>query len=208
MCPKYFSEISGVSRYLINQVMEDFELGRIRYDHGNSGNFQCSVASNGFQCWMRSFAEVYAQSAPDEEVYILPSFLSIKDLFEIYCEEVQSPKVKVSTFYYLFKKLFGWNRGDKSLPHIRLSAWSTHSKCDTCIALRRYRRSCRTEESIKHAASLSLSHKNCYGRGRIHIEHLRQLSISYPESRMMIQIDDMGTYFPPILKICLKCERV
>ena len=192
MCDQFFSEISGVSLYIIGQVKDDFAAGRIRYEHGNAGNFQSSTAATGFLCWMKSFAELYGQSAPDEEVYVLPSFLAVKDLFEIYENEVEEPRIKISTFYSLFKKYFASNRADKTHPHIRLSAWSTHSKCDQCICLSRYRRSSRTEESLKHAKSLQLAHKTCYGRARIHIESLRHLALSYPDSRLFIQIDDMG----------------
>ena len=192
MCPKFFSEISGVSPYIIKQVMEDFENDLLKYEHGNQGNFQTSSACTGFLCWMRSFSEVYGQSAPDEETCVLPSFLAIKDLFEIYNQEVEEPKVKFTTFYHLFKKFFGWNRVDHTFPHIRLSTWSTHSRCDQCIAINRYRRSCRTEESLAQAASLKLSHKTCYGKARIFIENLRHLSLTFPDSRLFIQIDDMG----------------
>ena len=194
MCDRFFSEISGVSLYIIGQVKEDFAAGRIMYEHGNEGSFQSSVAATGFLCWMKSFAELYGQSAPDEEVYILPSFLAVKDLFEIYANEVEEPRIKISTFYSLFKKYFASNRADKTLPQIRLSAWSSHSKCDQCIALSRYRRSSRTEESLAHAKSLQLAHKTCYGRARIHIESLRHLALSYPDSRLFIQIDDMGKF--------------
>ena len=195
MCDKYFSEISGVSLYIIGQVKEDYAAGRTRYEHGNAGSFQSSTATTGFQCWMKSFAELYGQSAPDEEVFILPSFLTMKDLFEIYENEVEEPRIQISTFYSLFKKHFAANRDDRTLPQIRLSAWSSHSKCDQCICLSRYRRTSRTEESLAHAKSLQLAHKTCYGRARSHIESLRHLALSYPDSRLFIQIDDMGRLY-------------
>ena len=204
MCDQFFSEISGVSLYIISQVKEDFAAGRVRYEHGNEGSFQSSTAATGFLCWMKSFAELYGQSAPDEEVYILPSFLAVKDLYEIYENEVEEPRIKISTFYSLFKKYFASNRSDKTHPQIRLSAWSSHSKCDQCIALSRYRRSSRTEESLAHAKSLQLAHKTCYGRARIHIESLRHLALSYPESRLFIQIDDMGRFI--CLLFCVQAQ--
>ena len=192
MCRKYFSEVSGVSQYILAQVMEDHESGLVQYEHGNNGTAQFSVAATGFICWMRSFSNLYGQSAPDTQVKVLPSWLKIKDLFEIYCDEVEEPKVKSSTFYHLFEKCFGCYREDKTLPHIRLSAWSTHSRCDQCIALNRYQRSCRTEESLAHAKSLKMTHRECYGRARIYIESLRHLALDFPHSRLFIQIDDMG----------------
>ena len=194
MCSKFFSQVSGLTCYIINQVLSDFEEGLVRYEHGNDGTFQWGTAATGFFCWMRSFADIYGQSAPDEEVLVLPSFLTIKDLFEIYKEEAEEPKIKCSTFYSLFKKCFGWNRVDRTLPQIRLSAWSTHSKCDQCIALNRYKRSCRTEESISQAKSLKMAHKECYGKARMYIESRRHLALNFPSSRLFIQIDDMGVY--------------
>ena len=200
LCAKYFSEMSGISLYILTHVMEDHEAGRLRYEHGNNNTVQFSLSSIGFINWMRSFADLYGQSAPDSQVNILPSWLKIKDLFEIYCDEVEEPKVKSSTFYSLFHKCFGWNRQDKTLPHIRLSAWSSHSRCDQCIALSRYQRSCRTEESIAQAKALKMAHKECYGKARLSIESLRHLALEFPQSRLFIQIDDMGK------RSCNKCN--
>ena len=206
MCSKRFSEVSGLSRYIIAVVMEDFGNGLIRYEHGNTDTFQLSAAKTGFICWMRTFSDVYGQSAPDQQVVVLPSFLTIKDLYEIYAEEAEEPKVKCSTFYSLLKKCFGWNREDKTLPHIRLSAWSTHSKCDQCIALNRYRRSCKTEESLAHAKSLKMAHKDCYGKARSHIESLRHLALDFPQSRLFIQIDDMGKFLKCLNSLVEHCS--
>ena len=143
---------------------------------------------------MTNFADIFGQAAPDEDVIVLPAFLSIRDLFDVYKNEAEEPKVKCSTFYYLFKKCFGWDRADKTKPHIRLSAWSTHSKCDQCIALSRYQRNCKTQESLAHAKSLKMAHKEVYGGARLYIESLRHLALDYPHTQLFIQVDDMGMY--------------
>ena len=126
---------------------------------------------------------------------VLPSFLTTKDLFDIYEDEAEKPQIKRSTFYSLLKSCFGWNRRDRTLPQIRLSAWSTHSQCDQCLAISRYKRSCKTEETLAQAKSLKMAHKERYGRARMHIESLRHLALDFPSSRLFIQIDDMGAYF-------------
>ena len=192
LCPKTFSRMSGFSQYIVNDVMDGFRNGLCKFEHGNLGVIRQSPASTNFICWARHFSGLYGQAAPDEQVIVLPSFLKIKDLFEIYGDEAEEPKVKESTFYRLLENYFGPNRHDKTLPCLRISAYSTHSSCDQCIALGSFQRCSKTEEQLALAKSLRMAHKRCYGGARIYIENLRYLAINHPESRLFLQLDDMG----------------
>jgi hypothetical protein len=192
LCPKTFRILSGLSEYIVNDVMDAYGTGLDKFEHGNSGGVRLAPASINLICWMKSFSNLYGQAAPDEEIIILPNFLTIKDLFEIYEDEAEAPKVKESTFYRLLENYFGHSRDDRTLPCIKIRANSTHSRCDQCIALGSFQRSSKTEEQLALAKSLKMAHKRCYGAARIFIEEQRHLAINHPESRLFIQLDDMG----------------
>ena len=117
----------------------------------------------------------------------------------------------MSTFYRLFKTCFGPKREDKTLPCLRISAYSTHSKCDQCLALSSFQRSSQTEEQLAFAKSLKMAHKRCYGAARNYIENLRHSAISDPESRLFLQLDDMDnskSYLPRILEPGKKTGKI
>ena len=58
------------------------------------------------------------------------------------------PRIKISTFYRLFDLKFGPYREDKNFPHIRISNYSTHSKCETCLSLNKFQKSCKKLEVL------------------------------------------------------------
>jgi hypothetical protein len=192
LCHKTFQQLSGLSPYIVNAVLDAFRSGLIKFEHGNSGMLRQSPALINFICWMLRFSDLYGQAAPDELLTVLPNFLKVKDLFEIYLDEAEKPQVKESTFYRLFDDHFGPGREDKKLPCIRIRANSSHSRCDQCIALASFQRTSKTEEQLAFAKSLKMAHKRCYGAARIYIENLRHLAINHPESHLFLQLDDMG----------------
>ena len=192
LCHKTFQQLSGLSSYIVNAVLDAFRTGLIKFEHGNAGILRQSPALVNFICWMKCFSDLYGQAAPDELLTVLPNFLKVKDLFEIYLDEAEKPQVKESTFYRLFDDYFGPGREDKTLPCIRIRANSSHSRCDQCIALASFQRTSKTEEQLAFAKSLKMAHKRCYGAARIYIENLRHLAINHPESRLFLQLDDMG----------------
>ena len=160
---------------------------------------------------MNNFISLYGQEAPDESVTVLPSFLSIKDIFEIYTLEAEKPLIHQSTFYKHFHDSFGKNRRDRTHPRVRISSYSTHSRCDQCIALLALQRSSKTEDDMAFAKSLKLKHRQCYSRSREYIENLRILAISHPDSRLFVQLDDMDnmkSYIPRILEPGKKTSKI
>ena len=129
-CVPAFCHATGISSYLAIKVLRDFALGTNQYEHGSCGVSRASHAHVNFISWMISFADLHGQSDPVKITTVLPAFLNKAELFKIYKTEASLPHVKCSTFYYLMKKCFGVNRSDKSLPNIRISKYSTHSKAD------------------------------------------------------------------------------
>ena len=190
-CTKSFSNYTKISEYILKKVLNDFQHGALQYVHGNDSNPRESVASVKFTSWMLVFSELYGQSAPDELTTVLPSWLSKATLFKIYLEESTAPFVKKSSFYQLFEAKFGYMRNDKSLPHIRISKYSTHSVCSTCVALQAYQRSCKTEQELQYSKGLMSRHKQCIGQTRRKICELQQLAITYPADHLFLSFDGM-----------------
>ena len=191
LCSKCFANESGQSNYIVEMVLHDLNTGLCKYEHGNLGGVKHSAATTNFIVWMKSFIVLYGQQAPDESVTVLPSFLKIKDIYEIYVTESEKPLILQSSFYNHFHSFFGKNRKDKSLPCVRISSYSTHSKCSQCIALVVLQRRSVSEDDLALAKSLKLKHRQCYSHARDYIENLRHLSISHPESHLFLQLDDM-----------------
>ena len=72
-CMKSFSELTGISTYILSTVRSDFNAGRTSmYVHGNCWKGRMSNASIGFVSWMKNFASRFGQDSPDEKLIILP----------------------------------------------------------------------------------------------------------------------------------------
>ena len=127
-CTPAFSHISGISTYLVTKVLKDFQAGKNQYIHGSTEVPRRSHANVNFISWMVCYSELHGQSDPEKLTTVLPAFLNKSELFKIYQAEAPQPHVKSSTFYYLFRKEFGFNRSNKLLPNIRISKYSSHSK--------------------------------------------------------------------------------
>ena len=120
----------------------------------------------------------------------------------MYQEEMPSPHVSETTFYDLFKTSFGPNRVDKSLPWIRISKYSTHSVCTTCVALNNNLGQSKNERELQLAKDLRNNHRMNFGQARRKIEEIKQSSISFPSDNVFIQVDSMDnskSYLPRYL---------
>ena len=127
-CIPAFSQLTGISNYLVTKVMSDIQLGVNQYSHGSAEMPRRSQARLNFISWMVCYSEIHGQADPEKVTTVLPSFLNKSELFKIYQAEAPKPLLKSSTFYYLVKKEFGVHRPDKTLPNIRFSKYSSHSK--------------------------------------------------------------------------------
>ena len=191
-CPKGFSEVTKISVYMLNRVREDFVRGRrVNYEHGNRGKGRMTLAGSNFVSWILDFSEKYAQASPDELLIILPKIFIVTEMYRIYEMEVQSPRVKKNSFYKLFKNHFGPNRRDKKLPRIRISKYSSHSKCDVCVKLIEARKSIRTVDDMVSVRKRTEQHRKEYSEARIEINRVMQLSQSLPRDYLGIEVDDM-----------------
>ena len=200
-CRRGFAEVSGVSDYLVREVFKAFFLGQVTFVHGNGIGFREKQSTISFTAWMQTFSHNFGNYSPDEELIVLSSCFSLKDLYYIYCSEAPAPHITKSYFYKLFREKFGPKRLDKSLPRLRVSKYSKHSKCDNCLSLDRYQKGCRGENELEFAKSLKQSHRMDFVKARLTIEGHRQKALTDPESCLMIQVDDMDNTVRVIMYI-------
>ena len=134
-CPKFFSKFSNVSPYLIKEAINAFNAGQKHFSHGNKVGLRETSATIGCVCWIKSFAEHFGNFSPDEKVVVISACFTVKEIFMMYKAQSPGPQVLKSTFYTIFNTRFGPKRVDKYLPWVRVSRYSSHSKCDHCLAL-------------------------------------------------------------------------
>ena len=186
-CKKSLALVSGLSDYIIEEASRAFERGQVAFIHGNTVGMRETEAGLGFVIWMKRHALYYGNQAPDEDTIILSACYSLKDLYQQYKEEAPTPHVQISTFYRSFKLKFGPFRIDKHLPHIRISSYSSHSKCERCILLEKFTQSCKSEEDFDLARSLKQSHKQTYRRSYLAIQEKRLSALYDQENHIFIQ---------------------
>ena len=203
-CLKNLSFLTGISEFVLKKVLEDYWRGIRHYEHGSQGIFkQPSVATIRFIGWFKQFLLLYGQSAPDEELIILPYWLRGKVLYKMYCDEVSKPRIALPTFYRYLKTYFGPQRIDKSYPCIRISKYSSHSVCDVCVTLNFNLKLCKTEAELNLVKGLTNQHKIDFGMARKTIESIKQTAINYPQDNIFIQVDGMDnakSYCPRYLE--------
>ena len=169
---------------------------------------RCTAACTTFICWMKVFSENYGQNEPTDVVTVLPSYFNKAELFKIYQKEASKPHVKLSTFYKLFKSKFGPRRDDKSLPWIRISKVSTHSKCDVCLGLEQYQRRIKAPAELEYCKALKRLHMAKYGNSRIAVGNFIQRSITSPKEVLSFQIDGMDNSKSIIPRILEKSKSM
>ena len=190
-CEKSFSELSGISLYIIRKVILNHHEGATMIVHGNSGLSKFSEMAMSFKVWMRGFLEFNSQSAPDSHVQVLPHWLTRKAMYEMYTNQCLEPHLGESTFYQYIKKYFGSNREDKSEPQIRFSKYSSHSICDQCFAFNSARRTCKTENELKMVRDSKMSHLEKVSGARRRMEEIKQNAIQFPNDAIILQLDGM-----------------
>ena len=189
LCVNYFCHLSEISKYHANLVLDDFSKGYRKYEHGNVSKSGCTAKSVTFICWMMRYIENFGQNGPTDIVIVIPSYLNKIDLYKTYIQEAPTPHCRYTTFCRFMKKFFGPRRDDKSLPWVRISKVSTHSKCECCLGLDMYRRTCKTPAEFEYCKALTDLHMNKYGNARIAVGNYIQRSISSPKQVLSLQID-------------------
>jgi hypothetical protein len=203
-CSKFFAFITGCSEYIVKTVVENFHAGIELFEHGNKGCLKLETpAAVKAICWIKAFSEAYGQYSPEDNLTVLSYWLNKQSLFHMYLDETNGPHVKQSSFYELFKSKFGPSRVDQTLPWVRISKFSTHSVCSTCVLLNQNIKQCKTEIELEQAKSLKNNHRMNFGLARRKIEEVKQSALSFPSDHLFLQIDGMDnskSYLPRYLE--------
>ena len=207
-CLPAFCHISGISVYLAVKVLKDFQIGITNYIHGNKAVPRESIAHVNFLSWMICFSDLHGQSDPVKVTTVLPAFLNKAELFKIYEAEAPKPHLKCSTFYFLMKKKFGVNRSDKSLPNIRISKYSTHSKCDICAGIDKLKSTSKSQPELDFSRALKYKHRERVSRSRIAINNRKQLAFTFPSDNLFVAIDGMDNSKSYIPRFNVKTKKL
>ena len=192
-CVQAFSHLSGVSVYILSKVIKDLKGGRtVDYTAVRGG--KSSNKKTNFVAWMIRFSETYGQFSPTKPMILLPKIMLLKCLFDVYKSECIKPIVKRSMFYKLFKDVFGAHRKDKTFPHIRISKYSTHSKCDECVSIEEERSRIKTKQDKFRVNKRVEAHRRVFGGARQAIAKKLQYCVSFPRDCLGISMDDMDQH--------------
>ena len=208
LCVKQMSSLSLISTYVLQKVIKSYRKGLKVYYHGNESKSKCSLKTIKFCSWMKMFSERFGQDGPLDVVTVLPSYLNVAELYKQYLKEALAPHIKPATFYKLFKSKFGPKRQDKSLPWIRISRVSTHSRCDVCVGLDQYIRKTKNEAELEYGRSLKVEHSERYSRARIAVNEFIQRSINFPQEVVAMQIDSMDNSKSLIPRVLEKSKQL
>ena len=190
-CKPFLSFFLGLSYYMIKTVFRDYCAGLVRYVHGNVENIRETLAAVKCTSWFLVHIAIHGQKSPDEILTVLPSYMTKAELFRTYLQETSGRTLKRSSFYKHFKNKFGSKRQDKNLPQIRISRYSSHSVCDTCLGLDNFQRTCKNEDQLKFCQGLKQNHKIRFGGARVEIYRLIQLGIQFSDQWFSFQLDGM-----------------
>ena len=150
-CLKAFSKLTNVSIFLLKQVIDAYNRGVEFSFFRQKDSFPKLLPKTvNFIAWFHDFSKCFGQYAPDSQLITLPSFLTKRDIWKLYCEECQDSSLKISYAGAVKQivKRFGVRRSDRNLPRVRFSRYSTHSVCDICSDLEVFQRSCKTQREI------------------------------------------------------------
>ena len=190
-CIRFTSHITGVSEFVIKNLVRTALCGLEEKAHGNQGISRCAPKTVTFIAWIVSFTEAYGQSSPEDRCKILPAFLTKTSLFNLYKDENEMPHLSFSTFCEHLSNYFSGKRQYKFLPQIKFSSYSSHSKCDTCSLIEKYTASCKSKEQLDFLRGLKYLHREKFGKIRISIEIISRQALTFPEHHITIYIDGM-----------------
>ena len=67
-CESTFSGATGISKYILNEVLNGHRGGVKAFVHANKSTLKFSIGASKFRAWMKSFLERYSQSDPEKIV--------------------------------------------------------------------------------------------------------------------------------------------
>ena len=74
---------------------------------------------------------------------------------------------------------------------MRFSKFSTHSVCDICLALNKYKNSSKNEKELNLALEAKRLHQQNFSQARRKMEDIKQSAIRFPKDHLVVQLDGM-----------------
>ena len=86
-CMGFLSHVLDLSYQVIRNIFKDCETGLPMYVNKNKMSRRESLATVNCIAWINVYVSIHGQNAPDEDLIILPSYLTKAELFRVYCAE-------------------------------------------------------------------------------------------------------------------------
>ena len=192
-CENGLHDRLGISKYMISTVIKEYSKDQEIHVHGNKGLMYDSHKKDRAISFITHFAQVHSENLPDRSCLRLPSYLTVKAVYNHYCEGVtDSERVAERTFYNIFQKCFSEpNRNLQFLPRVTFLAAHTHPVCNECAVISDLRKSAKSESDGVYAESRKRSHMLDIRRRFLKFTYRRELTVRYPASYLHINLDDM-----------------
>ena len=192
-CANALKSLIGLSDYIVRTIFNEHVSGVKQYKHGNSGSVYSSGKRDKAIAFILHFAECHSENLPDRKCLQLPSYLTIKFIYEQYRESVDpSYALQSRDFYLIFEQAFGRvNRLYDWLPRIVFQSPSTHPVCNECDLISHLRKKAKTEAEANYAETRKRMHMLYVRRKYLLFCYRCELPIRYPEGYLSCVIDDM-----------------
>ena len=181
-CKKSVVDLLGISEYLVTLVLKESKEGKTIHQHKNLGSKYYSPMKDQAVAFIEQFATVHAENLPDRSVLKMPKYMSIRLIYNYYCENTQmSEQVSEKAFYRIFQDNFAApNRENPSLPRIVFMSNNSHPVCTDCTRIDDSRKKAKLEQDLKHAERLMREHLLEIRRKYIKFENRKELARRFP----------------------------
>ena len=192
-CKNALLKLFGLSDYIIRKVFNEHAAGIEKFHHGNVGNLYCTNKKDNAIAFILHFAQCHSENLPDRSCLRLPSYLTVKFIFEHYCEKVaKDNQVGSREFYLIFDQVFGRpKRLYDWLPRITFLSPSSHPVCNECCLISDLRKKAKSESEAQYAEGRKRSHMLYIRRKYLLYCYRCELPVRYPDDYLSLAIDDM-----------------
>ena len=90
LCHNALMKIFGISKYVVNKVLEEHSKGMSKFVSGNVGTLQRSDKKNKAVATILHFSKSQSENLPDRSVLQLPSYMTTDTIFQYYMEKCPS----------------------------------------------------------------------------------------------------------------------
>ena len=192
-CHQSATVLLNLSKYMVGQVVKEHSQGYFNSHHGNNGNFYRSPKRDKAIAFILQFAEKHCENLPDKQEMRLPAYISVKEVFGNYVEQVPAYlQLKVREFYKIFKLYFkDVARPPLGLPRVKMMPRNTHPVCNECNQVNILKKTAKNESERIYAVERKRQHMLEIKQKYIQFCERKELSVQFPEDYIHINMDDI-----------------